>query len=1007
MGNSIESYRAAIGLFNCQKRNQCGFPNFYTSTYQEILLTNFRCTFLVLSLSFLQSLNHNVNIVFLLFVLQFILLIGNVEPNPGPCPSEYSNTPSINTEKYLSVCNINIRSVRNKLEFLHNFAEEYDIVTVVESHLDINIVDEDLNLESFSQNIIRKDRNNSGGGILIYSKEDVAVIRKKEFENPIDETVWIEIRGKGQTFLLCCAYRSQYSEADFWTRFNHAIEMALQSNDNIIITGDLNCDLFNPVNNKLNDVISTFNLYNVINKATRTTDHSCTLLDPIIITDTMRCLYSDVLHVPSEMSDHDAAIAFIETPEASPRSFKREVWLYDKTDIVKFSELLDNTDWSALLSDLDDVDEMCTTFTSTFLQIARECIPTKEITVRENDKPWFTSELRKEIRKRNRLRKSALRTKKESDILKYKRQRNRVNNLKKIAKENFEKSLDNIILENVSNSKTYWKIMKMLIKSKKGSSVIPPLQNIIQDENFGDTVFREDEKCELLNKYFSLISTLDEENAILHDVPKKTENILSNINVTIDEIIDIVRTLDPNKASGPDIISHRMLKICPEKIAKPLLIIFKKSLAQCKYPSTWKIANVIAILKKGDSSLPSNYRPISLISCVGKVMERVVYKHVYNHLQRNKLIYEYQSGFLPKNSTVHQLLEIYNSILNSLEKREISCFVFCDFSKAFDKVWHKGLLYKMNSYGIEGNLHSWFCNYLYERKQRVVIKDNSSTLQTVSAGVPQGSVLGPLLFIIYINDIAENLISLTRLFADDTSFSCSGDDESQIRSVINHDLNALSEWSNKWLMSFNPDKTEIMIFSNSDIPLLNFNFNGIDIPISGSHKHLGITFSSDAKWNLHVENILSSVSKHLNVLRKLKYKLSRSNLEKLYIVYIRPILEYACEVWDNCGKGNANKLEKMQLEAARIITGLPIFTSRDIIYKETGLETLENRRNRRKLQLFYNIQNGNAPHYLCNLMPPCIQSTTVYPLRNGNDIILPFCRLALTNNSFIPSTIRL
>jgi hypothetical protein len=125
-----------------------------------------------------------------------------------------------------------------------------------------------------------------------------------------------------------------------------------------------------------------------------------------------------------------------------------------------------------------------------------------------------------------------------------------------------------------------------------------------------------------------------------------------------------------------------MLKMSPEKIAKPLKVIFNKSLAQGKYPSTWKIAHVIAIFKKGDSSLPSNYRPISLISCVGKVMERVVYKHVYNHLHSNKLIYEYQSGFLPKHSTVHQLIELYNTILNSLENKEFSCFVFCDFSKA-------------------------------------------------------------------------------------------------------------------------------------------------------------------------------------------------------------------------------------------------------------------------------------------------------------------------------------
>lgn len=561
-------------------------------------------------------------------------------------------------------------------------------------------------------------------------------------------------------------------------------------------------------------------------------------------------------------------------------------------------------------------------------------------------------------------------------------------------------------MENVSKPKTYWKIMKMLIKSNKGSSNIPPLQNIIHDMDFSDVVYGDDEKCNLLNKYFCSISNLDDENVQVPEFHNRTNNILCDIHINLNEIIDVLKILDPNKASGPDLISHRMLKFCPEKVAIPLKIIFNKSIQQCKYPTSWKIANVISIFKKGDSSLPSNYRPISLISCVGKVMERVVYKNVYNHLHSNKLIYEYQSGFLPKCSTVHQLLEMYNCILDSLEKKEINCFVFCDFSKAFDKVWHRGLLHKMKSYGVDGNLLNWFTSYLYNRKQRVVINDSSSLLRNLSAGVPQGSVLGPLLFIIYINDIAKNLMSLGRLFADDTSFNYSSHDGLQIQSVIDHDLKVLDDWSKDWLMSFNPDKTEILLFSNIETPQLQFTLNGKDIPIKNCHKHLGITFSCDAKWNKHIENILTSISRHINVLRKLKFRLSRKNLEKLYIVYIRPIFEYACEVWDNCGEVNSYKLEHLQLEAARIVTGLPIFTSTSLIYKELGWEPLADRRKRRKLQMFYNIQHENAPKYLCDLIPPTLQSTTMYPLRNGDDVILPFCRLSTTYGSFIPSTIR-
>ena len=175
----------------------------------------------------------------------------------------------------------------------------------------------------------------------------------------------------------------------------------------------------------------------------------------------------------------------------------------------------------------------------------------------------------------------------------------------------------------------------------------------------------------------------------------------------------------------------------------------------------------------------------------------------------------------------------------------------------------------------------------------------------IMCSLQQSSVLGPLLFIIYINDIADKL---SRLFADDTSFGYSNQDTMQLKNVIDHNLNEMDLWSKKWLMSFNPDKTEIIIYSNRSIPEnLDFSFNGKSVPITTSHKHLGVTFSNDAKWNTHVDNIQSSVSKHLNILRRLKYRLSRTTLDKLYLVYIRPLFEYTCELWDNCGIGNSQK----------------------------------------------------------------------------------------------------
>ena len=272
MADSIENYRAAIGLFYCRTGKPKKTFDFRCDLYQEILLTNLRCTYLVVSLILLQSLNPNINIVFLLFIIQFILIIGNVEANPGPELQDVNGTNSEYSDNFISVCNINIRSIRNKLEFLHNFMDEFDVVTVTETHLDPTVSDDDLILDSFSKNIFRKDRNNAGGGLLIYIKDDIAVHRRRELENHVDETIWVEVRGKGQNFLLCNTYRPEWTDAEYWTRLNHAIEIGYQINCNIVITGDLNSNLYRIQNNKLIDTMNMFNLENVINKPTRVTD---------------------------------------------------------------------------------------------------------------------------------------------------------------------------------------------------------------------------------------------------------------------------------------------------------------------------------------------------------------------------------------------------------------------------------------------------------------------------------------------------------------------------------------------------------------------------------------------------------------------------------------------------------------------------------------------------------------------------------------------------------------
>ena len=450
-----------------------------------------------------------------------------------------------------------------------------------------------------------------------------------------------------------------------------------------------------------------------------------------------------------------------------------------------------------------------------------------------------------------------------------------------------------------------------------------------------------------------------------------------------------------------------MLKETSKSICKPLCIIFNRSIQECSYPNCLKLANVMPLFKKGNRDVASNYRPISLISCVGKAMERVVFKHLYNYLHAHNLIYKNQSGFLPGHSTVFQLIDIYHQICKAFDDKQSTCIVFCDISKAFDRVWHAGLLHKLRQYGITGKLNDWIRSYLCNRMQRVFVGSSFSKTRYLNAGVPQGSVLGPLLFLLYVNDISETLISTTRLFADDSSLSVSSSDINIIETSLNSDLQKLSAWSKQWLVNFNPLKTEVVLFSLTERDSPNLVFDGIDLSLIRHHKHLGITFSKDGSWHEHISNIITSASKILGSMQMLKFRLKRSTLNQIYITYLRPLLEYASVVWDNCTLSEKESLDKIQYEAARIVTGLTRSVSNDKLIQEIGWVSLSERRKMQKLILVYKYKQGLLPTYLSQIFPDSVAQTNPYNLRNNYDFTIVRRRTEIFSKSVIPSSVHL
>ena len=426
------------------------------------------------------------------------------------------------------------------------------------------------------------------------------------------------------------------------------------------------------------------------------------------------------------------------------------------------------------------------------------------------------------------------------------------------------------------------------------------------------------------------------------------------------------------------------------------------------FPASSKDAHVSPVPKKGYLSIISNHRPISLLNSEGKVFERLVFKHLFNHLQNNNILSSLQSGFIPGDSTVNQLAYLYHTFCEALDAGKEVCAVFCDISKAFDRVWHAGLIHKLEVAGVTEEALEWFRNYLSNRRQRVVLPGASSDWAYIRAGVPQGSILGPLLFLVYINDIVENIGSHIRLYADDTSLFIIVDDPITSAARLNSDLDKITRWAALWLVTFNPTKSESFLVSrkvNRPVhpPLF---VQNIQIEEVECHKHLGVFLSNDCSWHKHITYIKEKAWCRINVMRKLKFKLDRKSLETIFIAFIRPLLEYADVIWDNCTQYEKDELEKIQVEAARIATGTTKLISLTNLYKEICWEKLQKRCDDLKLTLFYKMHNNLTPNYLSSLIPQQVEAISRYNLRNAQDIRNIRTRTSLYYNSFLPSTLR-
>ena len=344
------------------------------------------------------------------------------------------------------------------------------------------------------------------------------------------------------------------------------------------------------------------------------------------------------------------------------------------------------------------------------------------------------------------------------------------------------------------------------------------------------------------------------------------------------------------------------------------------------------------------------------------------------------------------------------SLEKHLMKKKDVHITFCDISKAFDRVWLEGLLFKLSHMGIKGPLYEWFRSYVTYRMQKVIIKGQSSHWGHITAGVPQGSVLGPLLFIAYINDLTEVVDCQIKIFADDTSLYVTVDTPEEAATQLNSNLERVRSWASQWLVNFNSSKTKAMTISNKKIVPPRVIFQNKIIEHVNEHKHLGLTFNNRLTWSNHINNIVKTVSKELDVLHKIASTIDRQSLDTVYKTFIRTKIEYACILWDNCYDYETDLLENCQLRAARIITGAKRGTSHEKLYKETKWPELKDRREMHKLCFMHKLVNETSPNYLIEILPNT--KNVPYELRNISDVQQFTSRTEKFRKSLLPDCIR-
>ena len=869
-----------------------------------------------------------------------------------------------------------LRCISTNTDCLHNKINE------IEVFLGVNNIDVAVFVETLPKNISTKNQsvefnivlqgytcltNFKGRGIFLYIKNEFEVIKRySDFEDLFSPSIFCKIKTLDKNFNIGAWYRSPNLTAQeneqFLKNFDIVCQNFNKDSDNFVLAGDFNFPEIlwsNETCNKSDQHIAT-KFLNIVhdNYLTQFVDkptHHRALQKPSLID----LIFSNdpnfinlVSHHPPFGKSHHSVLLFeldlnlnIKKVDSS-RVLKFSV---KKGDYVNMKKEMAIVDWFSELKEELSVDEMWGKIEKRINDSMYKFIPQrKQTNTFKIKKPFQAPDT---LLQKVRLKRDAFKRYKTfpttPNYNTYVKYRNQVKWESRKAKLNKEKDIAKL---SKSNPKAFYQYVNSKTKPKENiSSLLKKDGTLSKDDS---------EKTDILNTFFSSVFT-QEDSQFIPNLDILNVNLLDNFTVTNEQMEKALHSLNVNKSPGPDEIHPVVLKELAKELTVPLKILFDKTISCGKIPSKWKVAEIRPIFKKGSKLDPSNYRPVSLTPIVCKIFETFIRDKMYDHLLINKLLSNHQYGFCKGRSCTTQLINTMQEWNSHLDNNVPVDAIYLDFRKAFDTVSHQRLLKKLYCYGIRGNLLNWVKDFLLNRYQYVTINYTNSSKVPVTSGVPQGSVLGPVLFIYFINDLPDVCNSSIKIFADDTKVYLpitSLNDKNHLQLSINR----LVEWSNTWLLRFNSDKCKVLHLGKNN-PEYEYTIahDGIEkqLNISVCERDLGIMVDTKLNFEEHIESTVKKARGLAGLTnRTISYKV-REVMIPIYKSIIRPILEYGNAVWSPHKRKYIDLLESVQKRFTKHIVGMNGLDYEDRL-KKLCLPSLEFRRFRGDMIEMYKITHN-------------------------------------------------